>query len=126
FANGRATAFQPSADGQAIDEAKVKEDVASKIATLLQKNDSTSNNYIIPVKATILKPAITTDKVNNLGITQLIGQGESLFQGSIDTRIYNIELAASRINGALIAPGEIFSFDKTLGDVSSFTGYKQA
>src|SRR5581483_1675543 len=66
------------------------------------------------------------DKVNNLGITQLIGQGESLFQGSIDTRIYNIELAASRINGALIAPGEIFSFDKTLGDVSSLTGYKQA
>ncbi len=31
-----------------------------------------------------------------------------------------------RVNGILIAPNEEFSFDKYLGDVSSYTGYQQA
>jgi vancomycin resistance protein YoaR len=73
-----------------------------------------------------LKPKIATDQANNLGIKELIGTGTSLFQHSIQSRIYNITLAASRINGTLIAPNEIFSFDKALGDVSAFTGYQQA
>jgi vancomycin resistance protein YoaR len=71
-------------------------------------------------------PKITTDKANNLGIKELIGKGTSLFQHSISSRIFNVTLAASRINGALIAPNEIFSFDQALGDVSAFTGYQQA
>jgi len=81
---------------------------------------------IIPVEIIILTPKITTDKANNLGIKELIGKGTSLFQNSIQSRIFNITLAASRINGALIAPNETFSFNKALGDVSAFTGYKQA
>jgi vancomycin resistance protein YoaR len=74
----------------------------------------------------VVKPEITNENVNSLGITDLIGEGTSLFYHSIENRIYNIQLAANRLNGLLIAPGEVFSFDKALGDVSSFTGYKQA
>ena len=61
-----------------------------------------------------------------MGIKELIGVGTSLFQHSIESRIYNVNLAASRINGILVAPGEVFSFAKAVGDVSSLTGYKQA
>ena len=35
-------------------------------------------------------------------------------------------MAASRINGTLVKPGETFSFNNALGDVSQFTGYRQA
>src|SRR5207249_4927169 len=52
--------------------------------------------------------------------------GVSYFAHSIENRIYNVELAASKVNGILVAPNEEFSFDKYLGDVSSLTGYKQA
>ncbi|PIZ99475.1 MAG: hypothetical protein COX78_01805 [Candidatus Levybacteria bacterium CG_4_10_14_0_2_um_filter_35_8] len=78
----------------------------------------------MPIKKT--KPAITTDKANKLGIKEVIGTGTSLFQHSIPGRIFNVTLASSRINGILVGPGETFSFNKALGDVSSFTGYKQA
>jgi vancomycin resistance protein YoaR len=74
----------------------------------------------------MLKPAITTENVNSLGIRELISEGTSLFYHSIENRIFNLSLAASRLNGILIAPGEVFSFNKALGDISSFTGYKQA
>ena len=80
--------------------------------------------FVIPIK--ILKPKVSTDQVNNLGIKELIGQGESLFQHSIQSRVFNITLAASRLNGILIAPDDTFSFNNALGDISAFTGYKQA
>jgi vancomycin resistance protein YoaR len=71
-------------------------------------------------------PEITTDKINNLGINELIGRGSSTYFHSIPSRVHNVVLAASRINGTLVKPGDTFSFNDTLGDVSQFTGYKQA
>ena len=41
-------------------------------------------------------------------------------------RNHNIALAASMIDGFVIQPGEIFSFDKVLGPRLSSTGYKDA
>jgi vancomycin resistance protein YoaR len=83
-----------------------------------------SINLEIPVIYT--DPQVTTQQVNNLGIKERIGVGQSLFKGSIPSRIHNVGLAASKISGTLLAPGEVFSFNKTLGDVSALTGYKQA
>ena len=63
---------------------------------------------------------------NDLGIRELIGTGVSHFAGSIPNRQFNVGLAASRINGVLIPPGEEFSFVNTVGDISGASGYKQA
>jgi len=124
FQNGKVLAFKPSEEGKAVDVEKVKEELASHFEIILLKQKPQA--IIIPISVKILEPKISTDKVNNMGIKELIGTGTSLFQHSIPSRIYNITLASSRINGALIAPNETFSFAKTLGDVSAFTGYKQA
>src|SRR3990167_2174013 len=95
FQNGKVLVFKPSEEGKAIDIEKVKEDLKAQFEKVLFKK----------------KP---TDKANNLGIKELIGTGTSLFQHSIQSRIFNINLAAERINGVLIAPNEEFSFDKAL------------
>jgi len=124
FQNGKVIAFKPSEEGKVVDLEKVKQDLILQFERILSKQNSQEVN--IPVTVKILLPKITTDKVNNLGIKELIGKGTSLFQHSIPSRIFNVTLAASRINGALIAPNETFSFDKALGDVSAFTGYQQA
>ena len=63
---------------------------------------------------------------NDLGIREHIGQGVSHFAGSIENRKFNVGLAAARINGVLIPPGEEFSFVNTVGDISGASGYKQA
>ncbi|MBI4078981.1 MAG: VanW family protein [Candidatus Levybacteria bacterium] len=124
FENGRVITFRPSQEGQELDMEKLKKDISTKRVLILTAKEPQAITIPIPVK--ILKPKITTDKVNNLGIEELIGSGTSLYRGSIATRTYNISLAASRINGVLVAPDEIFSFNKVLGDISEFTGYKQA
>lgn len=124
FQNGKVIAFRPSSEGQAIDINMIKKKLSAKIFEIMSFEKSQTIN--VPIPLTTLKPKITTDKVNNLGIKELIGSGTSLFQGSIPNRIYNVTLASTRIHGILVAPNEIFSFNKALGDVSSFTGYKQA
>jgi len=124
FANGRVTTFRPSANGQQLDESSLENELLTKIP--FEINGKRKQNVTVAIPIKILTPDITTDKVNNMGIKELIGEGESLFYHSIQGRIFNIGLAASRLNGVLVAPGETFSFDKTLGDVSAFTGYQQA
>jgi vancomycin resistance protein YoaR len=124
FQNGKVLTFKPSENGREINIDKIKLDLVSKFSKILLEQKT--EGVFIPISTVTLTPKITTDKANNLGIKELIGEGISFFYHSIQSRIFNITLAASKINGALIAPNEIFSFDKALGDVSKFTGYQQA
>ena len=61
-----------------------------------------------------------------LGITQLVSSYTSYFYGSSAERIQNIQAAASRFHGVLIAPGETFSMGDALGDVSLDNGFAEA
>ncbi|HYM65546.1 MAG TPA: VanW family protein [Candidatus Sulfotelmatobacter sp.] len=125
FENNRVTTFRPSSQGKEIDYNELdKKMISNALAVTSSANINQIIIINIPIK--IIEPKITTEKVNNLGIKELIGEGHSRFYHSIPSRVYNINLATSRINGVLVAPGETFSFDKALGDVSAFTGYQQA
>jgi vancomycin resistance protein YoaR len=131
FQDGKVIAFRPSEEGKMVDLDKVNENLILQFRKTLSESNQTqskqeSQQIIIPIAVKTILPKITTDKANNLGIKELIGKGTSLFHHSIPNRIFNVTLASSRINGVLIAPNEIFSFDKALGDVSAFTGYQQA
>jgi vancomycin resistance protein YoaR len=122
--NGKVIAFKPSEEGKTVNTAKIKENLILQLERIF--SEQKSQRVTIPITIETILPKITTDKANNLGIKELIGKGTSFFYHSIQNRIFNIALAASKINGALIAPNEIFSFNKVLGDVSAFTGYQQA
>jgi vancomycin resistance protein YoaR len=123
FENGRVTEFKSSENGREVDKEKLATQIVERGKTL-SITDQKAVEVPIPVK--IVKPNLTTDKVNEMGIKELIGTGTSTFKGSIENRIFNLSLAASKLNGVLVKPGEVFSFNKTIGDVSSLTGYKQA
>lgn len=124
FKDGKVTTFKQSFDGKTPDLEQLKNKLESKFAKVMFLDKPQTIFINIPIK--ILKPNITTEKVNNLGIKELIGVGISFFKHSIPSRVYNITLAATKLNGVLIAPNEEFSFNKALGDISGFTGYKQA
>ncbi len=123
FANGRVTAFRPSRDGRHVNITAIKEQFRESLTMI---PDSVDNNVRIPVSVIIDKPTFTTEGVNSLGIKELVGRGYSEFAHSIPGRVHNVTLAAARINGILIKPGETFSFNQALGDVSALTGFQPA
>ena len=123
-ANNRVIAFKNSSNGQTLDFKKLSESVENVVPEVINSPTPKIIGISIPVKT--LFPTITTEKANNLGIVEEIGTGRSQFQHSIPNRVYNISLASSRMNGILIAPGDTFSFNQALGDISRYTGYKEA
>jgi vancomycin resistance protein YoaR len=124
FQNGRAVAFQLGSDGKSLDETLLKNEIIAGLKDSTLQNQPTLISISLPVKT--IHAANATDAANKMGIKEEVSEGSSLFQGSSSDRIYNISLAASRLNGVIIKPGEVFSFDQTVGDISSLTGYKQA
>lgn len=61
-----------------------------------------------------------------LGITELLWEEKSYFYGSSTERIQNIQAAAARFHGVMIAPGAVFSMGETMGDVSLENGFAEA
>lgn len=124
FQGGRVLEFKPAKEGRVLDEKKTKMAIIKALEDLME--DEANKVANIGLFVSVSQPKVTTAEVNNLGIKELIGEGVSWFYGSIAGRIHNIKLATSKINGVLIAPGETFSFNKTVGEVSAATGYQQA
>ena len=67
-----------------------------------------------------------TLKAADLGITQLVATGQTYYAGSSKERMTNISAATAQFQGILIKPGETFSFNKYLGDVSLDKGFAEA
>ncbi len=124
FEDGKVKEFRQSSEGKDIDLELLKKRISEKTLSLVRS--TIPQKHVIPIPIKILKPKVATHEANDLGIKELVSKGTSLFVGSIPNRIYNITLAASRLNGILIKPGEVFSFNQAIGDISTFTGYKQA
>jgi len=123
FVEGRVKEFAPGMDGVEVNLQLTKSNLESGIEKLLSSDDK---SLTIEIAVTRTPPKVTTEKVNELGIRERIGRGESYYAHSIANRIYNVGLASARANSALVPPGAEFSFNQTVGEVSGATGYRPA
>ncbi|HET7034679.1 MAG TPA: peptidoglycan binding domain-containing protein [Thermomicrobiaceae bacterium] len=71
-----------------------------------------------------VEPKYTAAMASSIAIKDKLGSGQTSYAGSIANRAYNVELAVSRVNGALVPPGATFSFTGTIGAVDLNNGYK--
>lgn len=123
FAGGKVKEFTPAKDGIKVQEEENIKQVAEALKRLVETEEKT---VLVQLAVDATRPETQNQDVNNLGINEMIGRGESIYRGSISGRIHNLSLAASRLNGILIKPGEEFSFNRAVGDISQGTGYQQA
>lgn len=119
FTEGRVKAFKPAKNGRNLD-------ISQTLYLISQKEMTYPKEIIINLPVNTIKPKVSMDQADNLGIIELIGKGESYFKDSIPVRIYNISLGSSKFHGLLIKPGDTFSFNQNIGKVSTFSGYQQA
>lgn len=117
FVDGRVKEFKPEVVGVLLDKPKL----ALQIETAIKEKNDTVDVAVINEQ-----PKIKAGDINNFGIKELIAVGKSSFGHSIPGRVFNVNLAASRINGVIVAPGEDFSFNKAVGEISRQTGYQTA
>lgn len=104
--NGRVVEFQGSRPGVTVD---VEETYAALNTAFRSRflHDQPIESVQVITKQT--EPSLSTGEVNDLGISEILGQGESSYAGSPSNRIKNIKNALSKLNGILVKPGEEFS-----------------
>ena len=105
----------PSSNGLdfaiSIDEAK------NMIATYQEE-------YTIPLK--VLYPNVTTNQIGDEAFPDKLSSFSTSYKTSSSYRSTNIALAAQKIDGIVLMPGEIFSFNQTVGERTKAAGFKEA
>ena len=80
--------------------------------------------YTIPLK--ILSPNVTTNMIGTEAFPDLLSTYSTKYAVSNRNRTTNLILAANKINGTVLMPGETFSYNKVVGARTIAAGYKEA
>ena len=94
-----------------LDEAK------TKIAEIPQE-------CTIPLK--VLRPNITTNMIGMEAFPDVLGSFSTKYPVSNKGRTTNLKLAADKVNGTVLLPGETFSYNSVVGERTIAAGYKEA
>ena len=94
-------------------------DDAKSIITAEKKEE-----YSIPLK--ILYPNVTTNMIGTEAFPDLLSEFSTKYAASNKNRTTNLILAANKINGTVLMPGETFSYNKVVGARTIAAGYKEA
>jgi vancomycin resistance protein YoaR len=115
FNGGNLQVLRPSKQGRSVDQSAVVQQVHDAVL-------AGEMNLQLPVDVT--EPSVSSDNPQALGITELIDRGSTSFAGSIPEKKHNIQLAAQRLNGVVVAPGATFSFNQEIGPTTLDAGFQ--
>lgn len=105
--------------GRQLQSDVLKKDIKSKINGVLS-GDAIS----IAAPVTQIKPKISTTSLK--AINTRISTYSTNYASSAEGRAINIGLSTKSINGTLLMPGEVFSFNGTVGQRTEARGYQNA
>ncbi len=103
----------PSSNGAALDEVA--------LAALLTRLPVGTSQVTVPLRTIV--PHLTTARAQSMDIHTMVGMSYTNFYGSSANRITNILTAVKALDGSLIAPGQVFSFNQAIGDIDYAHGY---
>ncbi|MBN2821800.1 MAG: VanW family protein [Coriobacteriia bacterium] len=107
----------PHQDGLAVDAA----DLATELTTRLTCGERT-----VELKMHRVEPEITTEDAEAMGIKDRLSTFTTDYSASNLPRVNNIHTLTDALDGTLLAPGETFSFNGTIGERTAEKGYQEA
>ncbi len=73
-----------------------------------------------------LYPKVTTNMIGSEAFPDLLAEFSTKYVASNTNRTTNLKLAAGKINGTVLLPGDTFSYNKVVGARTIAAGYKEA
>lgn len=110
--------IEPSIDGKKL----IRNEFLSQFKETAHRKES----RIFEAPILILKPKLTTEKADSMGIKELVSTDTEYFSSRALKRVHNIRLITSILDEILIAPHEIFLFNKTTGQRTKEKGFLEA
>lgn len=84
------------------------------------------NGELVVVPLEITVPKCNLENWDGKLYSDLLGSQSSSYASSSTSRATNVELAASKINGVVLNPGESFSYNEVVGKRTEAAGFKPA
>lgn len=109
--------FQVVVDKNGVDFAITMEEAKALLAE--QKDE-----YVIPLKIT--KAQKTVSSLGSRAFPNELANFTTRYDAGNTSRTTNLAIACKKLNGQVIQPGEVFSYNKALGKRSVENGYKEA
>ncbi len=116
--DGENVTVQSSKNGEKIDAIKGYEDLKSVLSKPAPRE-------VILIKR-VVEPEISTEKANAMGIEKRISTFTTRYDPTYLARVHNIHLLADELDGTIVPPGEIFSFNEVIGPRTVEKGYREA
>ena len=120
---GKVDIFFLSQEGIALQVEKSADEIYGNIFAEENYKDDSEIDTTVQLAIEKVQPEITTESIDNMGITALLATGESNFYGSPKNRKHNITVGANKFQGVLVGPEDEFSFSSALGKVGAEQGY---
>ncbi|MCR5551813.1 MAG: VanW family protein [Oscillospiraceae bacterium] len=89
----------------------------------LLNNAEEGKTYKLTLKT--LPAAVTAEQLDTWLYGDVLGEAHTPHSW-IDDRTHNLMLACDEINGTIVMPGEVFSFNETVGQRTAEKGYREA
>lgn len=112
------------AEKQEIVQSVTGVDLDTAKANELWSKAAAGELVVIPLELT--KPGLTLENVSGELFSDLLGSQKSKYASSSASRANNVDLAADKINGVILNPGEEFSYNDTVGKRTTEAGFKAA
>ena len=80
--------------------------------------------YVIQLN--IIEPEIHTNEIGDEAFPDQLSSFSTKYDESNRSRSKNLKIAMSKLNGVVVMPGEVFSYNKTLGKRTVEEGYENA
>lgn len=109
--------YKITASQNGIDFAISMEEAKKQIA-------ENKESYTISLKT--LYPKVTTDSIGAEAFPDLLATYTTNYSSSGANRSNNIALATAKINGTVLMPGEVFSYNGTVGKRTVAAGFREA
>ncbi len=98
---------------------KISVDEAKALITAESKTE-----YTIPLKT--IYPNVTTNMIGTEAFPDQLASFSTKYSTRDTDRTTNLRLAANKVNGTVLMPGETFSYNKVVGARTIAAGYKEA
>lgn len=98
---------------------KISVEEAKELITAEAKDE-----YTIPLKT--LYPSVTTSMIGTEAFPDQLASFSTNYNTRDTDRTTNLRLAANKVNGTVLMPGETFSYNKVVGQRTIAAGYKEA
>ncbi len=89
-----------------------------------KKFNEDKQECVIPLK--IVYPKVTTNMIGTEAFPNTLSTFSTTYAASNVNRTTNLKLAAKKINGTVLMPGETFSYNQVVGERTIAAGYKEA